>query len=313
MRFSLLFSFAILQSGAVHAFTDSTTVSGSHDGINCIAYLHVPDDVQKTPLPLILAEAGSGIYSLSQIKDSPSAVEYVFSKKKAAVLTFDKPGIHPGTNAEDPIVEDRIYNQHTPRDLIECAKNALIWAQGHHSTVKNETYFFGHSEGSMVLARLYSEILSSNQSMAEGVQALLLSGTPMLGWRDIINSQLTSTEDRQKFWDAFARENDQDLRKFGELPYAYWKEILSTDPLNATFKGLTEKNPGASLDFFHGLNDKNTNVTPLLDLETWNRARSENNQKALHLSARYYNADHQLNLAALNDMIFMLMAYLTAS
>lgn len=134
----------------------------------------------------------------------------------------------------------------------------------------------------------------------------------MDSWTDIINYQLSSDPDKQsKFWAAFQAHDDVTLRTIGGLAYAYWADIQATEPNETLLKQLARLNPKAFIQVYHGLKDGNTIAQPVMDFENWNRDRLKQNKAGWNFQVRYYQADHGLNLAAVNDMIFALLAYLT--
>jgi hypothetical protein len=168
----------------------------------------------------------------------------------------------------------------------------------------------GHSEGSQVSIRAYQRLLAENETTAKRVKGLFLSGLVMNSWTDIINSQITDPKQNEEFWNAYKSHDDLKLRNYGELAYAYWQDILSTEANQVTLQGLAQIAPGAFLEIYHGLNDVNTLPKPVMEFEKWNKERRKQSLPSLRLQARYYQAGHNLNLAALNDMIFAFLAYL---
>ncbi|HLD99362.1 MAG TPA: hypothetical protein VJB59_03845 [Bdellovibrionota bacterium] len=310
MRFLpfLILTFLLTANAAWSAVQITKTVEGKN-GLSCIAYLNINDGSTR-PLPLIVSVAGTGVYSNGAAPDQSSPEGYLFISGKVNVLTIDKPGIQYSSSDPGYTLDDKVYSQYTQETLITCLQNALTWAL-QNDRVGPGVFLMGHSEGAQVVTRVYSLLLQNNSTVAAQIRALFLSGIPMDGWKDIINWQMRDCDSvRQDFWKAIQTKDTAALRKVGNLGHPYWEEILRTEPLRQTMERLATMTPSASFQFYHGLKDQNTRVDAVTDFETWNRARTIEGKPALRLAARYYNAEHYLNLAAMNDMIFNILARL---
>ncbi|MFN7135036.1 MAG: hypothetical protein ACK4N5_23370, partial [Myxococcales bacterium] len=99
----------LLAAAAPQPRVHITQVPAAAAGRSCAAYLAVP---QKPPrdLPVVLAMAGTGIYSNARsAAEDPIAVS-LLAQRKAAWLTFDKPGITAPSRGRRPVVDDATYN-----------------------------------------------------------------------------------------------------------------------------------------------------------------------------------------------------------
>jgi pimeloyl-ACP methyl ester carboxylesterase len=285
------------------------TVAGAQAN-SCNVYIHTLPEA--TGLPLVIFLAGTGIYSTGDIVEGNPVVQTLIDQKKAVVLSIDKPGISYSENSpEHFIIDNAAYNLYTQRDLIECVINALTWASSIQFTSSlSDVYFLGHSEGTQVAIRVYQRLLAENETTAKRVKGLFLSGLVMNTWTDIINSQIIDPKQNEEFWNAYKKHDDVILRNYGDLAYAYWQDIFSTEANQVTLQSLAQIAPGAFFEIYHGLNDENTFAKPVMEFEKWNKERRKQSLPTLSFQARYYQAGHNLNLAALNDMIFAFLAYL---
>ena len=310
-----LIGLSVIALMATSAFAESkyrrlkTQVRGIGDR-NCTAYLH--SLTGAAGLPVVLSVMGTGLYTTAKSDDLPSAVQYMVDQGKVSALTIDKPGIEESESLPEGFtVVDSAYNAYTQRDLIECADRALDWAMAQTVSASNVSVFFvGHSEGVQVLVRLLQKIQAQDSAKASRIKLAILSGLPMMRWEEIINAQVTDPVENAQFWSAYEKHDDVALRGFGDLAFAYWDDILKTEALTDTFKNLALTGPNISFQFYQGIHDQNTAVGPVFDLESWNLDRLKAKLPGLHLSARYYQAGHGLNLAALNDMIFAISGFL---
>lgn len=264
-------------------------------------------------LPIVVVLAGTGIYSTAELVENNPVVKTIVEQKKAVVISVDKHGITFSESAPDHyLLDDITYNKYTQSDLINCVLNGIKWASTtSFSSSESNIYFMAHSEGTQVAIRTYEQSLAQNLDLSKRIQGFFLSGLVMNSWKEIVNTQITDPIENIKFWDAYNNQDDTTLRRFGDLAYAYWNDILSTQSNQMTLEHLSENATPAFFQVYQGLNDENTIAKPVMDFEQWNKKRRAQNLSNLKFQARYYQADHGLNLAALNDMTFAFLAYLT--
>lgn len=277
----------------------------------CKAYLHLPEKVSSN-LPLIFEMDGTGIYSKSTSESLDMAVGYLFDASKAAALTIDKPGISYGVRTtEGPgyTLNSEFY-KYTQSDLLECAYNALVVVSTLTTNDFKKIVLKGHSEGAMVFTRLYEKLMKENIKLEDRIQVVMLSGVPMLSWKEIIDYQ---HRDNRKFlkqiWRAYENKNEEFFKTKTELGFDYWVDVMNAEPLAVTLKKIAFKDPSTPFSLYHGLNDLNTIAQPVMDFENWNNSQKKEDPK-LELWTRYYHAKHGLNKSAMNDMIFALEAIL---
>lgn len=219
----LLLPILALLSANAFATTVRTTVSGL-EGKKCQVFLHLPETVVNR-LPLAWFQDGTGVYTTSRNSDLNSFADFLRSSAKAAVLTINKPGIDADDSAPSGFqVNDAVYTQHTQDDLIACAFQALEWAkdQPQVDLGKRGMSWHGHSEGAQVVIRTFDRALRDHLSWSTAITLIQLDGLPLLGWKEIVNAQLTADE-RTRFWAAFDAKDSAVLRSFGGLAFAYWQ------------------------------------------------------------------------------------------
>lgn len=286
------------------------TVKGTLDK-TCNVYLHTMPESKDLPIVVVLA--GTGIYSTGDLDETNPVVQTIVAQKKAIVISIDKPGISFSQDTEGHyLLDEAAYNRYTQRDLIECVLNSIEWASSTpYATSQSDVFFMAHSEGTQVAVRTYWQSLSQNSELSRRMKGFFLSGLVMSSWTDIINSQVTDSVENKKFWDAYRNQDDKILKSYGDLAYAYWSDILATETNEASLEHLSQAGASAFFQIYQGLNDENTLSKPVMDFEVWNKERRNQKLPSLKFQARYYQADHGLNLAAMNDMRFALLAYLS--
>ena len=311
LRILILTGLFISATGAASAQSRMSRFVAATGGRRCMAYLHTSGDSKKHPL--IVNLAGTGIYSMGDLSEMNPVAGFLVRKEKAVVLSIDKPGIVYAKNAPKHFrIDDAVYNQHTQRDLVECVIHAIDWASATGRThPSGDIYFLTHSEGTQISVRVLKKLLDERKGkVVARIKGLFLTGLVMQSAKKIINSQITDPVRNAKFWRAIQRQDDTVLRSITDVAFAYWKDILSTEPNEKTLKELAVRGVKVPLQIYQGLQDKNTTAQPVLAFEAWNRRRLRERLPALRLQARYYQADHSLNLAAVDDMIFAFLAYL---
>ena len=309
-----LLSSALVQAGV--SLRAQTHVKGTDDK-TCAAYLHGPEieegatDNAKA-LPLIFAISGTGIYSARRMVEIHPVTKALLDQKKVMVLSVEKPGIsYLSAATPGHLIDDAVYNRHTQRDLIQCAIEALKWAQTtDFSLPTTPVYFVVHSEGTQVSLRVLKDLLTSDATTAARIKGIFASALVLQGWRDLINQQIGDATERAKFWKAYQNRDDKTLRNYGHLAYAYWHDILATEANEENLKALARTDVKTFLHVYHGLNDLNTRAKPVMDFESWNSGRRDKLLPAWLLSARYYQAGHALNQSAVDDMVAAILAEL---
>lgn len=296
-----IFCIIFLSSFATNAATYRTAWQVSGDkGKSCTAYLHGSAPMGR---PLVLMLAGTGIYTTGDMVQNNPLVETLISEKKATLLTLDKPGIsYSQASKSHFVIRDEIYNQYTQRDMIFCTLNALREASLHGVSPRSNIYILGFSEGTQITARVYAFLLRSDATFAARIKAMFWGGLVMDPWAQIISMQIQSPEERAKFKKAYATKDDATLRTFGDLAYAYWADIFSTESNIETLHKMTLHSPDALIHIYHGLQDQNTSPKPVIEFDRWNSDRYRNALPALKARFHYYQAGHELNREAVTDI-----------
>lgn len=302
--FSLYF---YLLCNIVQAETITTFVSAGNKR-SCKVYLRLPENAKN--LKIVLFLNGTGIYSNGDDAAIPVPANYLFSElNNFALLTLDKPGID---SIDGKItIDHNIYNQYLQEDLVTCTQRALEWAEKQTAISNNAPIFLlGHSEGSQVLARAYIEMLKQSSDQALRVKMLMLDGLPLNSWASSVPLQFPENK-RELFLDAIKNNDDKWLMKnAGGVSAAYYQDIFKTKPLAQELIEIINMNSTAKFQIYQGLQDTNIKPETLQQLDYQNQNWENNNHPSLKMDVRYYMADHELNVAAINDMIFTLMAYL---
>lgn len=299
---------AVLFTKVAMALPVAGSVKGT-SALPCATYLYLPEG--KTDLPLVVTLNGTGMYSTGSAEEITPAVGYMMEKEgKVAVLTIDKPGISFNQSKDSKFdIDFAVYDLHTQRDLVSCVQNAIAWAYTQPQLKTDGNIFMvGHSEGSQVIIRVLKSLKLNSPTIYKRVRSVFLSGLPMSGWNEIIKKQL-SAEDFKKFQTALKKGDNETLRSMGGVPAKYWQDIFSTEPLSQTLENSTQDLDGIDFQISQGLEDANTQAAPVLKFEKDNAKRRLEGKPSLRFTARYYNAGHGLNGAAVNDLIFALLAY----
>jgi len=314
---NLLIIFAILSHAylvPIKAFSSEAqrseaTVRGSEDK-TCKTYLRNPSPEVK--LPIVVYFPGTGIYSTSGEDMFIPPIEMVLKDKMAMILTIDKPGITGDQESPDGYsFDESIYFRYTQRDLVTCGINAIKQITTENSEqFSGNIILVGHSEGAQISVRILSRLMKSNSILKKNIKALLLSGSPMKDWKKILKDQL-SVEELSDLLSAYEKKDDSTVRQMVEsFGYIYLQDIFTTPPLIQTLRDLWDSKPDAIFSFYHGIKDENTLVQPVWDFEEANIQRQREKKSFLKLQARYYQADHYLNLSTMDDMSMFLKANL---
>ncbi len=269
------------------------------DDLKCMAHLYIQG---ATPTNLVLEIQGTGIYPNAALLDG---IEPFVENGSAAQLNFDKPGI----GAE--LTDDSIFIRHTQNTMVECAMNSLDWALSKAPKIRR-IFFRGHSEGALLVTKLYRRLIEEKPELAKKVTGLWLTSAPLAPWKAVLEFQLKpQPKERQKaFWTALEKCDWKFLKEWGETPCNYIKEAISAPSMTDSLNDIAQKSPGARFEFSHGLKDANTDPRILKDFEAKNRAAAEKNAPHINMTCRYYDAGHSLNEASRQDFLRMMRAEL---
>ncbi len=293
----------VTNSAKASVLTNSVTTA---EGMKCQTYLRIPEG--SATLPILVTLSGSGIYSAASDQELPPHVAYLFNQKKVNVLSFDKPGISWVQNKV--VVNDSEYNRFTMKTLSECLEQALKWAVNNKGLKFNDQIFVNaHSEGAIIAMSLLQKKDRKNDAVLKKIKMVLLSGVPMDPFKKIVSSQIPE-KDSKKFWDALKRKDDSYIRTWGGVSSRYLADAFASDSLNDILKDLASRDADLNIQVFQGLNDQNVSAGAVLDFEKWNEVQAKAKKPALNFSARYYEAGHNLNRTAINDMVVLILGYI---
>lgn len=282
------------------------TISSSVDGgisygkvLQCTAYLHIPEQApHNNNLPIYFYEAGTGLYTMSTFE----GFDGNNNNNLTYTLTMNKPGVSPDPKDPSSAVANRdFFDFYTMDTLIECAKNALIWAENTLNDNLNRNIILqGHSEGSVVMTKLAYNILSNSISTLSKNQlkGLILSGVVMDKFTDVLSYQLSPEEYKlylQNYNNGhFTQAGDDYFYNTGKTGWYWIDNAVNANyvPLTQVFQNISKLENGRTLpiEIFQGLNDKEVSPTSVLKFETDNDAKSSEQQ--LSVFARYYNSGH---------------------
>jgi len=115
-------------------------------GLKCKATLKIKKNSRPKALAFYLW--GTGIYSPAHPDFMDPALKPTLEDGRLAVLTFDKPGVIYSVDEKLPIPErfsdKEAFYAHTQADLVDCAENALKWAEV--TTKPKKIFLHGHSD-----------------------------------------------------------------------------------------------------------------------------------------------------------------------
>ena len=291
----------------------TTIVDGGYSynkHLQCTAYLHAPEPSKVKHnhyATLHFFQSGTGIYTTYFDKSWINQNNYY--------LTIDKPGITPaGSDPDHPNVDREFYDYYTTDTLINCAQNALYWANHYLSHTKKSIILSGHSEGSIVMTNLVHRIFSDKKAtqLQLDMKALFLSGVVMDKMSDIITYQFKEMPQAAYLsaYQAYDTHNSDYFYHNFHTNWCWMDNALNRKyPLSERLFDLAKTDAGKALpiEIFQGLFDKKVPATSIINFEKENAEKPQEQQ--LHLTVRYYAADHKLSDPTLSDMRLLLNKY----
>jgi len=298
MKFLFFICFAIGLPLVVLAEPLSITVNGGISNgrqLQCKAYLSSPTHVTQGVPKIIFSVSGTGAYT----------TYFHHSKNKNIYfLTIDKPGILPDFDKPGkPIVDRSLFDHYTLNTLVTCAQNALYWADDYLKNVQTTLILQGHSEGTVVLTNVISNLYADNhrKQLQNNVSAFFLSGAVVQPMSDVLAFQFKGKE-RKKLIRAYRTHDADFLYKNYQIGWAWLDGIFKGTTKLVDLGALAKSAQGRALpiELFQGLLDTNVPTKQVQKLVRQNQDKPANKQ--LNLRARYYQAGHELDGAALLDM-----------
>jgi hypothetical protein len=280
----------------------------SSSGLVCRTFLFLPKNPPKD-IPVLVDAQGTGLYTIS--KGSVSVLgEQLLEKNKAIVLAVDKPGIKydPDFKSSSTFnqfsVDINEFTKYTVLDLVSCYHEAL---RAHISKLgSGQISFIGHSEGSVILTKLYMKLLNDDElKIKDRIVKLVLTGTPFEPLGSIILSQI-NRKYQNGLKELINEETERSIRgdkdgfliPFYSVSSGWIKEAEKTSSLEKDFSEMAKLNPNAQFIFFHGTEDQNT---PILKIESFVEANKAS-KLPLKLELKKYQAGHYLNAQAIKDI-----------
>jgi predicted esterase len=271
-------------------------------GRACTAFLFASAEAKG--LPVLLEMAGTGEYHMGGGPQNNPMAAGLVAKSGLAFLTFNKPGVTTDDAAPNGFrIDDSVYNQYTPKELVSCAVGALAWAsKDPHVGATSPVVVHGHSEGAIIATHALLRLTETKDPLATRVSAVLLSGTPGGAMKDIVKAQADKHNEWPAHTAALEKNDDAFFRKNGGVGAGTMRALVDVPPLTETFASLAEAGTKTRIALFHGRSDTAVPVEMAEALYAENRARSVEGQRVLDLSLREYIGGHSLNAGAFHDM-----------
>jgi pimeloyl-ACP methyl ester carboxylesterase len=232
----------------------------------------------------------------------PSWIGKLLEEKKAAVLTYDKPGVN--YDPKGTTFNFETFRKHTQKDLITCAQAALDWAiTSRTGEVGEPVILVGHSEGSDIATKSLASLFESKANLAKRVMKLILSGVTLPRWREIENFMIEGAFPkeqraslRKRFFESIPRGDDRFLIETDGTGSAYLREAFADAPLAQYFSKIADRNPSVEVYFFQGNRDF---ITPAKYVHQFEKKHPS----SLKLHVKYYDSGHNVGGAAEQDML----------
>jgi pimeloyl-ACP methyl ester carboxylesterase len=255
----------------------------SRDGLTCRGYLgwNSPD-VQH----VFLWMNGTGVYSSAFTHPSAEAALHA---NPVAYLTFDKPGIRaPFEDPAELSVKDDELEQYTQGHMLECARQAMTWAQEQFGDAV-QFHLRGHSEGTLIALFLYEKLLSEEPVLAARVSSLVLSGVGLEPFDALVERQLSEmpAEQANALRAAIQSCDWGVLRNQLATSCKYLEDAYARPSGRSVFESIALRSPSVSFFVFQGNNDVQTPARYVRELEAWNSQLGH-----LDMTFRYYEGAH---------------------
>lgn len=290
----------VLCVGFISPAAKAETRRYSHDvvsesGLTCRVHLWLPDDYDSHSLTLFAY--GTGAFSVEEGMNPVG--EAVLKDKLSAVLSFEKPGIQ-FQDAKTKVDRD-IYARHRPKDLVECAREALRWADGKVSARK--IVLSGHSAGAETVLDLIENLRDRRDPLAAKIAQVHLYGPPLEAWPDLVKKQMARMSEvrRRDFTDAFER-RDEDFflaPENGAIPLGYFDTVFASPSLASRLKQSVSTLPETFI--FQGRSDARCEVGAVHCLES---ELPESANPNLHF--RYFEQGHAYEPDSVTEMVAVL-------
>ena len=263
------------------------------EGLSCRAYFAW----QHEPVTdVVLSLGGTGTQSMAFI---PEWLEPVLEQRRAALWTFDKPGVSGTFGKQGSThIEDPPFRRHTQGTLLACAQLAIEQAHARFGPAVR-FHLRGHSEGGLVLLYWFDRALESRSDLAQHVASLILSGVPLEPMQTIFDRQFAQWPGaalgvRECNWSAMKQ-------RLG-ISCDYMRDATARPSGLAMFERLAQRSVRVPIDIFAGEQDLHTPSGFVRELESWNRAHGH-----LSLRVQYYQGGHQGSPEARRAMTALLL------
>lgn len=259
----------------------------STDGLVCPGYLVWNNDPVRD---VFLVVNGSG--SLSNAFVHPS-FENLVSTQRVAYSTYDKPGIHaPFGDPADVRRDDARLERYTLGHGVACATAALRWARERFGP-SVRLHVRGHSEGTLVALYTYDALLEEDAETARAIATFVLSGLALEPFDRILEHQLATLPNGARLREAIAACDWPVLKERLGVSCAYIDDAKRRPSGRTLFERLAARAAGARFHVFHGIDDWNTRIEPVRELQVWNTS-----DRRLGIEFHYYRGGHSGNDAA---------------
>lgn len=260
----------------------------SDGGLTCPGYLAWNHEPVRDVFVVI---NGSG--NLSNAFVHPS-FEEILGARRVAYATFDKPGIRAPFG--DPAAarrDDSSFARYTLGHGVSCAIEALRWARERFGP-SMRLHVIGHSEGTLVALYAYEAVLDADPALAAQLRTFVLSGLALEPVAEIFARQLAELRGGERIRAAFASCDQGVINSspFAGTSCAYLEDAAGRPSGRAMFERLVTRATPARFHIIQGVDDRNTPVRHVRDLETWNAG-----DRQLPITFHYVEGGHTGNAA----------------
>lgn len=201
----------------------------------------------------------------------PPQFEGMVRERAALFATLDRPGIAASFGSPDAVTtDDAALEAATQTQLLACAYEAIVWISERFGPVLH-IHLRGHSEGALLSLLLYQKLSDQQPKLATQIETLILTGTPLEAFRDVIAAQLDVIDqhDGGKLRAAVSRCDWPTMRERLAVSCAYLEDAYAQPSGRALFEALAQAGVHARFHLFHGKQDWNAKVDRVRDLDQW--------------------------------------------
>ncbi len=237
----------------------------STGGLHCRAFfVHEREPIQH----VVFVMNGTGTGSNAFVHPS---VEDIVRARGVLYVTLDRPGIvAPFGDPAAAQINDAQLQSVTQEHMLTCAQSVIPLIE-ERTEPTAPIHLRGHSEGALIALYLYEDLLGKDPELAARFETLILSGTPLQEFREIIESQIDviSEHDGGELGVAVEECDWPIMKKSMGVSCKYLEDAYARRTGAEVFHQLAARDAPAAFHLFHGLQDWNAPVAPVRELEEW--------------------------------------------